>query len=309
MPPLEKVDWIWFDGKLVPWDQAQVHVLTHSLHYGFAVFEGIRSYQQPNGRGGIFCLEDHLQRLFESAHVCTLPMPFGKEALLQACKAVVAENNLHSGCYLRPLAFMGEGAMGLAARDNPTHIAVAAWKWGAYLGEQAVRDGIRCTISSYRRPRGDAMLAKGKITGQYVNSILAKRAALSAGYDEAILLDAQGYVCEGTGENIFMIKRGEVRTPFLGEAILGGITRQSVLAFLKDEGIPVVPGPFTRDELYCADEVFLTGTAAEITPVREIENRSIGPGKPGPITRRVQELFRGAVRGEIERYRRWITPV
>lgn len=304
-----KVDWIWFDGKMVPWDDCNVHVLTHSLHYGFAVFEGIRCYKQAGGGLAIFRLQDHIDRLYNSAHILTLDIPIPKEEVVQACKDVVSKNDLPDGCYLRPIVFMGAGAMGLAAIDNPIHIAIAGWKWGAYLGEEGVKHGIRCQVSSYRRPRGDSMLAKGKITGQYVNSILAKRAAMRAGYDEAIMLDAQGFVCEGSGENLFMVERGRVRTPFLGEAILGGITRESILTILGDQDVPLFTGPFTRDELYCADEVFLTGTAAEVTPVREIDNRNIGTGKPGPITCMLRETFAGVVRGDVERYRDWLSPL
>lgn len=306
---VEKVDWIWFNGEMVPWDQAQVHVLTHSLHYGFGVFEGIRCYPQKDGGAAIFRLEEHIERLYNSAHICTLDIPIPQEQVIEACRQLVVKNNLTDGCYLRPLVFMGDGTMGLAALDNPIHVVIAAWRWGAYLGEEGVKNGIRCQISSYRRPRGDAMLAKGKITGQYVNSILAKRGAMRAGYDEAILLDAQGFVCEGSGENLFMVERNRVRTPFLGEAILGGITRESVLTLLEDQGIPIFTGPFTRDELYCASEVFLTGTAAEITPVREVDDRRIGEGKPGPITRQMRELYARVVRGEVEKYRHWLTPV
>ena len=303
------VDSIWLDGKLVPWKEAQVHVLTHSLHYGFGAFEGIRCYAQTGGGAAIFRLAEHIDRFFHTAHICTLDIPFSKEEILEACQEVVRVNGLEDGCYIRPLAFMGAGTMGLAATDNPIRVAVAAWRWGAYLGEEGIKNGIRTQVSSYRRPRGDAMLAKGKITGQYVNSILAKRAAIRAGYDEAILLDAQGFVCEGSGENLFMVEQNRVRTPFLGEAILGGITRDTILTFIEDEKISLFTGPFTRDELYCADEIFLTGTAAEVTPVREVDDRKIADGKPGPITRRLQELYAGTVRGEVGKYERFLTKV
>ncbi len=299
---IEPVEYIWLDGEMVPWQDAQVHVLTHSLHYGFAVFEGIRCYSSEERGACIFALDQHIDRLFRSCHICLLKPEFTKEQVKQACIDVVKENGLEGGCYIRPLVFMGSGNMGLAATDVPTRVMVAAWKWGAYLGEDGVKNGIRCQVSSYRRPRGDAMLAKGKITGQYVNSILAKRAALTAGYDEAILLDAQGFVCEGSGENIFMVENGRVRTPFLGEAILGGITRDVSLAILEKEGIPIFTGPFTRDELYCADEIFLTGTAAEVTPVREVDNRMIGDGKPGPITKMIQERYAQAVHGKLPEF-------
>jgi branched-chain amino acid aminotransferase len=306
---IDKVDWVWMNGKLVRWDDANVHVLTHSLHYGYAAFEGIRAYQQAAGGAAIFRLGDHLKRLYNSAHIIMLDIPYKKEELAAACREVVKKNNLGSGCYIRPLVYMGYGSMGLGALDNPTGVSIAAWKWGAYLGEEGVTQGIRAVISSFRRPRGDALLAKAKLTGQYVNSILAKRIALKGGYQEAIMLDAQGFVCEGTGENVFMVESGRVRTPFLGEAILGGITRDSILKILEDDGIPVQTGPFTRDEMYCADEVFLSGTAAEITPVREVDNRRIGTGQPGPVTQRLQKRFQEVVRGEDERYRHWLTPV
>jgi branched-chain amino acid aminotransferase len=306
---VEKVEWIWFDGEWVRWDDAQIHVLTHSLHYGFGAFEGIRAYKQNRGGSAIFRLDDHIQRLYNTAHICTIDIPFKKEELVAACKEIVSKNNLDDGCYIRPLAFMGSGTMGLAATDNPIHVVIAAWRWGAYLGEDGVKHGIRAQVSSYRRPRGDAFLAKGKITGQYVNSILAKRAAMRAGYEEAILLDAQGFVCEGSGENLFMVERGRVRTPFLGEAILGGITRDTVLTLINDSKIPLFTGPFTRDELYCAEEVFLSGTAAEITPVREIDDRKIGDGKPGAVTKQLRETFASLVRGDVEKYRWMLTEV
>ena len=306
---VEKVEWIWFDGRWVPWDDAQVHILTHSLHYGFAAFEGIRCYKQSHGGAAIFRLEDHIERLFKTAHILTLESPFSRAEVIEACCELVRRNKLTDGCYIRPLLFMGSGTMGLAAIDNPIHVAIAAWRWGAYLGEDGIKNGIRCQVSSFRRPRGDSMLAKGKITGQYVNSILAKRNAMRAGYDEAILLDAQGFVCEGSGENLFMVERGRVRTPFLGEAILGGLTRESILTMLEESGTPIFTGPFTRDELYCADEIFMTGTAAEVTPVREVDDRRVGDGTPGPITKMLRELYGNVVRGDVEKYRHWLTEV
>ena len=306
---VEPLEWIWMDGKMVPWDQANVHILTHSLHYGFGAFEGIRAYPHVDGGCAVFRLEEHIDRLFESAHMCTLDIPFSREEIVEACRQVVIDNELWEGCYIRPLVFMGVGAMGLAAMDNPVQVAVVPWRWGAYLGEDGVQNGIRCHVSSYRRAGPDAMFPKGKITGQYVTSILAKRAAIRAGYDEAILLDARGFISEGSGENAFMVEHGRVRTPFLGETILGGITRQTVLTILEDEGVPLFTGPFTRDELYCADEVFLTGTAAEITPVREIDDRKIGTGKPGPITAMVRETYGSVVRGKVERYAHWLNRI
>jgi branched-chain amino acid aminotransferase len=306
---IEKVDWIWMDGEMVRWDDAQVHVLTHSMHYGYAAFEGIRAYPQVGGGSAIFRLSEHMKRLYNSAHIIMLDIPYKKEELAQACRDVVKKNNLTDGCYIRPLVYMGYGSMGLGALDCPTKVTVAAWKWGAYLGEEGIRNGIRAVVSSFRRPRGDAILAKAKLTGQYVGNILAKRGALRGGYQEAIMLDSSGFVCEATGENVFMVESGRVRTPFLGEAILGGITRDTILKILEDEQIPLYTGPFTRDELYCADEVFLSGTAAEITPVREVDNRKIGTGQPGPVTKKLQERYHAIVRGEDEKYRHFLTPV
>ena len=306
---VDKVETIWMDGKLVPWDEAKIHVLTHSLHYGFAGFEGIRCYPQEGGGGAIFRLREHIKRLFNTAHICMIKIPFTIDEIVDACVEVVRANNLQEGCYIRPLVFIGEGAMGISGTDNPVRVSIAAWRWGAYLGEDGVKNGIRCKVSSYRRPRSDTVLAKGKISGQYVNSILAKREALNAGYEEGIMLDAQGFVCEGTGENAFMVEAGRVRTPDVGEAILAGITRESVIKILQDEKVPVIPGPFTRDELYCADEIFLCGTAAEVTPVREVDDRTIGNGKPGPITQRLQQRYSDIVRGKDDVFKEWLTPV
>lgn len=306
---MQKVKWIWHDGRLVPWEEANVHLLTHSLHYGFAAFEGLRCYAQTRGGAAVFRLREHLERLYRTAHVCMLQVPCSREALAEACCEVVRHNDLLDGCYIRPLVYVGEGEMGISAMHNPVHVAVIAWRWGAYLGEEGVRDGIRAKVSSFRRPASDAWVPKAKITGQYVNSILAKREAIQSGYQEAIMLDAQGYVCEGTGENIFIVDGGVVRTPWIGEAILAGVTRDSVIKLLNDEGIRVDSGPIGRGELYCADEVFLTGTAAEITPVREVDDRQIGDGKAGPITRKVQDLFRQVVRGEDARYQDWLSAV
>ena len=303
-----KVDYIWRDGEIVPWDQGDVHLMTHSLHYGLAAFEGIRCYAQTDGGAGIFRLVEHLDRLYNTAHICLMQIPFKREQLVEGCRELVKKNGLMEGCYLRPLVYMGEGAMGIAA-DNPIHVAILAWKWGAYLGEDGVKKGIRAKISSYRRARGDAMLAKGKITGHYVTSILAKREAMRGGYNEAILLDANGQISEGSGENIFVVSRGRVKTPPLGAAILEGITRESVMQLLAEEGLPVEATAISREELYCADEVFLTGTAAEVTPVREVDDRKVGEGTPGPITRRVQERYGKLVRGAVELHKDWITRV
>ncbi len=307
---VEKVDWIWRDGELLPWSEGTVHLMTHSLHYGYAVFEGLRCYGQTAGGGAIFRLHEHVRRLFDSSHICMLDVPFSKEEVAEACRLVVRKNHLVDGCYIRPLVYMGEGAMGIAAMGNPIHVAVMTWRWGPYLGEEGLKSGIRAKVSSFRRARGDMLLAKGKITGQYVSSIFAKREALKAGYQEAIMLDAQGHVCEGTGENIFLVEPGPiVRTPSRGESILSGITRETVIRLLEEEGIAVQVGPIARDELYCADEVFLTGTAAEVTPLRELDDRAIGSGKPGPVTVLLQETYRKLVHGELPQYRDWLTAV
>jgi branched-chain amino acid aminotransferase len=293
---VDKVDKVWFDGKLIPWEQANVHVLTHTLHYGLGVFEGIRCYKLQDGRSAVFRLEEHIRRLFDSAHICMLPIPFSHEQIVEACLATVRENGLDE-CYLRPIAFMGAGEMGLGARSNPTHVAVVAWRWGAYLGEEGLTRGIRAKVSSFQRAQVNALMSKGKINGHYVNSILAKREVQAIGYDEAIMLDTQGYVSEASGENIFVVRDGEVTTPPLGVSILGGITRNSVMRVMRDLGLTVHERLISRDELYIADEVFMVGTAAEVTPVRELDDRQIGIGSRGPITEKVQNAYFDAVRG------------
>jgi branched-chain amino acid aminotransferase len=301
---MQKAEKIWLDGKLVAWDDARIHVLTHALHYGVGVFEGIRAYKTPSG-SAIFRLREHLQRLYESAHILLLEIPFPADALHEGCVEVMRANRLAEG-YLRPIAWYGSGAMGVGA-VNPVQVAVAAWPWGAYLGEDGMKKGIRAKIASFARMNVNVQMVKAKITGQYVNSFLATREAALSGYDEAILLDSEGYVAEGAGENIFLVKKGVLTTPPLSSSVLGGITRDSVLRIARDQGVPVAEEKFTRDTLYVADEVFLTGTAAEVTPVREVDNRRIGSGSPGPVTRRLQETYLRAVRGEEPRYREWLT--
>jgi branched-chain amino acid aminotransferase len=305
---VDKVEKIWFDGSLVDWDQANVHVLTHTLHYGLGVFEGIRCYKLADGKSAIFRLEEHIERLFESAHICTLPMPYTQQQIVDACLETVRVNKLQE-CYLRPLAFIGAGAMGLGAMDNPTHVSIIAWKWGAYLGDEGLNRGIRAKVSSFSRPSINAVMAKGKVVGHYVNSILAKREVIKAGYQEAIMLDGQGYVSEASGENIFVVKKGKIYTPPLGSAILGGITRDSVISICAELGYHVVERTVTRDELYVADEVFMCGTAAEVTPVREIDERQIGIGSRGPVTERVQKRYFEVVRGEGKPYPKWLAVV
>ncbi len=293
---VDKVDKIWFDGKLIPWEQANVHVLTHTLHYGLGVFEGIRCYKLRDGRSAIFRLEEHIRRLFDSAHICMLPMPFSQEEIVEACLQTVRENGLDE-CYLRPIAFMGDGEMGLGARTNETHVAVAAWRWGAYLGDEGLTKGIRAKVSSFQRAGVNTLMSKGKINGHYVNSILAKREVQAIGYDEAIMLDTQGYVSEASGENIFVVRDGAVATPPMGVSILGGSTRNSVMRIMQGLGLTVHERLISRDELYIADEVFMVGTAAEVTPVRELDDRQIGIGSRGPITEKVQTAYFDAVKG------------
>ncbi len=294
---VEKGKKIWFDGELVDWDDANVHVLTHSLHYGLGVFEGIRCYKTSDGRSSVFRLEEHIRRLFDSAKICMMEIPFTQEQVVEACLETVRVNGLDE-CYLRPLAFVGDGKMGLGALGNPTRLAIITWPWGAYLGEEALRQGIRLKVSSFSRAGVNSLMAKGKIVGHYVNSILAKREALIDGYDEALMLDPQGYVCEASGENVFVIRDGVVSTSPLGTSILGGITRHSVITLMREMGLEVKERLISRDELYIADEVFLVGTAAEVTPVRELDNRQIGIGSRGPITERVQSRYFAAVRGD-----------
>jgi branched-chain amino acid aminotransferase len=311
---VDKLDKIWMDGEMVDWDKATVHVLTHSLHYGLAAFEGVRAYKRTGESGGagagthIFRLKEHIDRLYDSCKMALISPRFTREQIMQACVDVVRQNKLQDG-YLRPIIYVGEGAMGIHAPDNPIRSAVIAWKWGVYLGEEGITKGIRCKISSFARHHINISLAKAKITGQYSNSILAKREAKLAGYDEAILLDASGYVSEGSGENLFLVKRGALLTPDLSSSILEGITRDTVIRLAREEGIPLVEGRITRDQLWLADEVFLTGTAAEVTPIREVDDRTIGDGTVGPITKRLQARYFDLVRGKDSSHPDWHTKV
>lgn len=303
---VEKVEKIWMDGQLVDWDAAQVHVLSHTLHYGLGAFEGIRCYEREDGRSAVFRLEEHVERLFESAVIATIPMKWTQAEVVQACLDTVRANGLKE-CYLRPLVFLGDGAMGLFGRGNPTRLSIAAWKWGAYLGDEGVEKGIRVKVSSYARPGINSVMSKAKVVGNYVNSILAKREVVDAGYQEAIMLDPQGYAAEGTGENIFMVRRGQLITPPLSGAILGGITRDTVLTLSRELNLEVVERQISRDELYVAQEIFLTGTAAEVTPVREIDDRMIGGGARGPLTHRIQERFFSLVRSKEVQHPEWFS--
>lgn len=305
---IPKADRIWLDGEMVDWDKAQIHVLTHTLHYGLGVFEGIRAYELKDGSTAIFRLKEHIDRLFKSAHIMTMKIPFSRDELIQACKDILTVNKLKHG-YVRPLVFIGAGAMGLYATDNPIRVMIAAWPWGTYLGEEGVKKGIRVRISSYTRHHVNATLSKAKTCGNYVNSILAKREALTTGYEEALLMDPHGFVVEGTGENVFMVSEGIVRTPPLSHSVLKGITRDSVIKILSDQGIPLREELMTRDDIYTADELFLTGTAAEITPIREVDDRQIGTGKPGPITKKIQDIFFGILAGEDKKYDAWLERV
>ena len=300
-----KADKIWLDGKLVAFDDAKVHVLTHALHYGIGVFEGIRAYKGADGRSAVFRLREHVQRLYDSAHIMLMEIPFSPDELERACVETLKANRLDAG-YIRPLAFFGTGSMGVGA-SNPVQVLVAAWTWGAYLSEEGLKKGIRAKVSSFTRMNVHGQVVRAKVSGQYVNSFLATREASLAGYEEAILLDNEGYVAEGSGENIFIVKNGVLQTPPLSSPVLNGITRDSVLRLARDQGIPVKEEKFTRDTMYLADELFMTGTAAEVTPVREVDNRRIGKGEPGPVTKKLQDGFFRAVRGEDPRYREWLT--
>lgn len=303
---VKKAEFIWFDGKLVPWDQANVHVLTHTLHYGLGAFEGIRCYKRADGRSAIFRLGDHIKRLIQSCHIVTLEIPFSQQELEQACVDAVHANKLES-CYLRPLAFVGDGAMGLYAIDNPIRTAVIAWEWGSYLGDDGINNGIRAKVASFARPGVNSMMVRGKLTGQYINSILAKREVVRVGYDEAILLDSAGYVAEASGENIFLVRDGVIFTPPLDSPILAGITRDTSLTLLRELGYEVIEQTFTRDDMYIADEIFFCGTAAEVTPVREVDDRRVGTGKPGPVTKAIQERYFDVVRGSATDHDEWLT--
>ncbi len=303
---VQPTKYIWMDGDLISWDQAQVHVLNYTMHYGLGAFEGIRSYQVGPHEGAIFRLSDHSERLVESMTICNLKMPYTCEQIDEAVIRTFRANGLSEG-YARPLAFLGSGAMGLFAYNNPIHLCVAVWSWGAYLGEDGLNRGVRCCVSSFTRLGGAGVLAKGKIPGHYVNAILAKEEAVRNGYDEALMVNHEGYVVEGTGENLFLVRDGEILTPPLQADILGGVTRDTIIHFAKDMGIPVRACLFGRDSLYLADEIFLTGTAAEVTPVREVDGRVIGKGAPGPITKKMQERFQRVVRAELDEYSNWLT--
>ncbi len=297
---------IWQDGKLLEWRDAKVHVLTHSLHYGMAVFEGVRAYETPKGTA-IFRLAEHTERLLNSAKIFQMMVPHDAATLMEAQKTVVRENQLRSA-YIRPLIWVGSEKLGIAAKGNLIHTAIAAWTWGAYLGEEGIKVGIRVKTSSFTRHHVNVSLVRAKASGYYINSILAHQEVAADGYDEAMLLDTEGYVSEGAGENLFIVKKGVLYTPDLASC-LDGITRQSVITIAKDLGYQVVEKRITRDEVYCAEEAFFTGTAAEITPIRELDRRAIGIGSRGPITERIQSIFFNAVGGKDPKYAHWLTYV
>ncbi len=297
---------IWYDGKMVPWRDANTHVLTHTLHYGLGVFEGVRAYETERG-AAIFRLQEHTNRLFNSAHILMMKLPYDKATLMQAQRDVVKQNKL-SSCYIRPLAFYGAEAMGLSAKTLSVHIIIAAWPWGTYLGHEALEKGIRVKTSSFTRHHVNINMCRAKSVSTYTNSILANQEVSANGYDEALLLDTDGYVAEGSGENIFIIKQGKIFTPDL-TACLEGISRASVIELAGEIGVPVIEKRITRDEVYCADEAFFTGTAAEVTPIRELDNRMIGDGKRGPITTQIQSMFFDCVKGRSAKHMDWLTLV
>ncbi|CAJ91710.1 branched-chain amino acid transaminase [Cupriavidus necator] len=297
---------IWMDGKLIEWRDAKIHVLTHTLHYGMGVFEGVRAYKTPEGTA-IFRLKEHTRRLFNSAKIFQMVMPFDEATLEAAQREVVRANKLES-CYIRPIVWVGDEKLGVSAKGNTIHVAIAAWPWGAYLGEEGMERGIRVKTSSFTRHHVNVSLVRAKASGYYINSILANQEATGLGYDEALLLDTEGYVSEGSGENVFIVRNGVIYTPDLASC-LDGITRDATLTIARDLGIEVREKRITRDEMYCADEAFFTGTAAEVTPIRELDDRVIGEGRRGPVTKQIQDAFFAAVGGTNEKYKKWLTLV
>ena len=300
---MEQAELIWMNGELIPWEDAKVHVLTHGLHYGTGVFEGIRCYDTDRGPA-VFRLREHLERLRRSAELYYMPLPYSEEELRDATHALIAGNEMRS-CYIRPIAFRGYGTMGLNPLEAPVDVTIAAWPWGAYLGEESKRTGVRAKVSSWRRISPDSLIPHAKASGQYLNSVLAKIESLKAGYEEAILLDDHGHVCEGSGENVYLVRDGEVVTPGQTNGILDGINRRSVIELARDRGLEVRERDIARAELYLADEVFMTGTAAELVPVREIDDHRIGAGGPGEVTTALMEAFEDALHGRTERYAHW----
>ena len=302
-----RTDKIWLDGELIHWEDAKVHVLTHALHYGTAYFEGIRCYELADGRSAVFRLPEHMRRLADSGKILGFPLPYTEAQICQAAIDVIQANNLKE-CYIRPLAFVGLGDLGLYAPNNPVNVCIAVWPWGAYLGDEGLQKGIRAKVSSFTRHHVNVMMTKSKGSGNYINSVLAKHEVKKAGYDEAIMIDAEGYVSEASGENIFMVRDRRIKTTPL-TSILPGITRDSIIRLARDKGYEVVEERFTRDELYTADEAFLTGTAAELTPIREVDDRQIGAGRRGCVTEDVQKTFFDVIKGKNPKYEKWLAYV
>lgn len=303
---LDESKYIWMDGKLVDWHDAKVHILTHTLHYGTGAFEGIRCYRTKNG-SAVFRLQEHVKRLFDSCHILQMGPCFNQDEISNAIVKTIKANKLKE-CYIRPLVYLGYGTMGLYPKENPVRVSIATWPWGAYLGDDGIKKGIRVKVSSFTRLHVNVTMTKSKTCGDYVNSTLAKREAIACGYDEALILDTSGYVAEGTGQNVFIVRDGVLMTPPL-PSVLEGITRRSIMEIAKKEKIEVKETNFTRDEIYIADEAFFTGTAAEVTPIREVDGRTIGSGKPGPVTKKLQKLFFKIVKGEERAYKSWLTYV
>jgi len=297
---------IWMDGSFVDWREAKVHVLTHTLHYGLGVFEGIRCYE-INGGSAVFRLTEHVDRLFASAHIMQMKIPFSQKEITNGILETIRTNKLKE-CYIRPIAFIGYGDMGLFVKENPINVAIAAWPWGTYLGEDGLKNGIRIMVSSYTRSHVNTIMTKAKACGAYINSQLAKREAIQHGYNEALLLDAEGYISEGPGENIFIVRKGIIKTTPL-TSILEGITRDTAMILGRELGFEIHEERFTRDELYIADEAFFVGTAAEVTPIREVDGRIIGPGKPGPFTQKIQESYFNTVHGKNNGHPDWLARI
>ena len=299
-----KTEKIWLDGELVRWEDAKVHVLAHALHYGTAYFEGIRCYELADGRSAVFRLKEHIRRLADSGKILGFPLPYTQEQLCVATMDLIRANKLKA-CYIRPLAFVGLGELGLYAPKNPINVCIAVWPWGAYLGDEGLQNGIRAKVSSFTRHHVNVMMTKSKAAGNYINSVLAKHEVKKSGYDEAIMLDAEGYVSEASGENIFIVRDGKIKTTPL-TSILPGITRDSIITVARDKGYELVEERFTRDELYTADEAFFTGTAAELTPIREVDDRQIGAGSRGPVTEDIQKIFFEIIKGKKSKYEKWL---
>jgi len=298
-------EWIWLDGEWVPWADANVHILTHSLHYGLGVFEGIRCYRTEDGRSAVFRLPEHVRRLYDSAHINLMKVPFDESVVTEAVCESLRRNHLDEG-YIRPLVFIGDGAMGLHPGNNPVRVAIISWAWGKYLGEDGMARGIRAKVSTFSRHHVNSKMTNGKTCGDYVNSILAKREAVLDGYDEAVMLDTQGLVSECTGENIFVVRDGVIYTPS-AHSVLSGITRSTLIDLARDRGLEVVEATMTRDDLYVADEIFLTGTAAEVTPIRELDHRPIGAGRRGPVAEQLQAAYFDLVSGRDPKHQDWLS--